>query len=379
MILKNNKYKALIIAVIIVISVSLIVFKLIDNINVFIDILGKIKSLSMPFIYGIIIAYVLNPLVNIFEKKANFSRGMSITLTYTVLIGVIALLALYGIPGLIENIKEIASNIPNYISSVEKFVNEFLEKDEIRNLINTSGIKLNVDMYINKTGEILMTAIEGSLMKMVSLSSIIIKFIVGLLVAIYILIDKERLMFEGKRVMYLILKKEKSDKIIEFIKTYNSMIGTYIGIKAIDSTIIGILAFILLSIVKSEYAILVAILVGITNMIPYFGPFIGEIIGFLINVFVSPVKGMVVFLVLFSLQMFDGWYLDPKLIGDKVGVRPFWIIYSVVIGGGFFGPIGMLLASPTAATIKIYYGKILNRNKDSLEGLEEKKNDRVKK
>ena len=127
--------------------------------------------------------------------------------------------------------------------------------------------------------------------------------------------------------------------------------------------IIGVLAFILLNIVQSEYAILLAILVGITNMIPYFGPFIGEIIGLLINIFVSPMKGIIVFLTLFSLQMFDGWYLDPKLIGNKVGVRPFWIIYAVVIGGGFFGPIGMLLASPTAATIKIYYKKLLVKNK----------------
>ena len=98
-------------------------------------------------------------------------------------------------------------------------------------------------------------------------------------------------------------------------------------------------------------------------MIPYFGPFVGEVMGLLINVFVSPTKGIIVFLTLFLLQMFDGWYLDPKLIGDKVGVRPFWIIYAVVIGGGFFGPIGMLLASPTAATIKIYYGKLLEKNK----------------
>ena len=114
------------------------------------------------------------------------------------------------------------------------------------------------------------------------------------------------------------------------------MIGAYIGIKALDSLIIGIMAFILLSIVNSEYAVLLSIIVGCTNMIPYFGPFVGEIVGFLINLFVSPIKAVIVFVVLFSLQMFDGWYLDPKFVGNKVGVRPFWIIYAVVIGGGFF-------------------------------------------
>lgn len=363
MFLKNNKYRGLIIALIISILVILILFKLIDNADIFINIIKKFISLSMSFIYGVVIAYVLTPIVKLFEKKAKLNRGLSIALTYAILIGSIALLALYAIPNLIDNIKEIGSNIPNYITSIEDMINKVIGQEEINSFINTTGANININTYVDKVGQIIIGALEGSVMKMVSLSSIIIQFIIGLLVAIYILMDKERLLFECKRLMYLILKKEKSDRIIEFIQTYNSMIVTYIGIKAIDSTIIGILAFVLLTIVNSEYALLLAILVGITNMIPYFGPFIGEILGFLINVFVSPMKGVVVFLALFALQMFDGWYLDPKLIGNKVGVRPFWIIYAVVIGGGFFGPIGMLLASPTAATIKIYYKKILDKNK----------------
>jgi len=166
-----------------------------------------------------------------------------------------------------------------------------------------------------------------------------------------------------------VLKKEKANLAVDVIKTFNSNIGTYIVAKSIDSFFVGLVSFIGLSLVGSKYALLFGILCGITNMIPYFGPFVGEIIGFLINVFVSPAKGIIVFLTLFGLQMFDGWYLDPKLIGDKVGVRPFWIIYSVVIGGGFFGPLGMLLASPTAATIKIYYGKLLDKNKDIIDEL----------
>lgn len=369
MFFKSNKYRSLIIAVLIIIILAIFAFKLIDNVGLLIDIIRKFISLSMVFVYGIVIAYILGPIVNFFERRVKLNRGISIALTYTIVLGVIVILAVYGIPGLIENIKEIGSNVPSYISAIEDFINGILEKENVSNFINTTAIKVNIDMYIDKIGNLVMPAIEGSLLKMVTISSVIVKFIIGLLVAIYILIDKERLLFECKRVLYLILKKEKSEKIVEFIKTYNSMIGTYIGIKAIDSLIIGIMSFVLLRIVKSEYAILLAIFVGITNMIPYFGPLVGEVIGFLINVFVSPVKGIIVFLTLFGLQMFDGWYLDPKLVGDKVGVRPFWIIYSVVIGGGFFGPLGMLLASPTAAIIKIYYGKVLEKNKNVIDEL----------
>lgn len=367
MFLKNNKYRRLIVAVIITIVISLIAFKLIDNIGVFINIIYKFISLSMTFIYGIIIAYILTPIVKLFESKIKLTRGGAIAVTYAILVAIISILCLYGIPGLIENVKEIGSDMPGYINSIENVVNDLLEKEEVNSFINATSVKINIDTYIDKVGEIVISGLEGSLMKMVNIFSIIIKFIVGSLIAIYILLDKERLLFECKRVMYLTIKKEKSDKIIEFIKVYNSMIITYIGIKAIDSMIIGIIAFILLNLVDSEYAILLSIFVGITNMIPYFGPFVGEIMGLTINFFISPIKGIIVFLVLFSLQMFDGWYLDPKLIGNKVGVRPFWIIYAVVIGGGFFGPIGMLLASPTAATIKIYYRKILEKNKVIIE------------
>ena len=204
--LKNNKYKGLITAVLITIVVALLAFKLIDNIEIFINIIKKFISLSMSFIYGIVIAYVLTPIVKLFEVKAKLKRGVSIALTYAILIGGITIWGLYGIPGLIENIKDIGSDIPSYINSMEDVVNDVLEQEQLSKIINNIGINMNLNTYIDKAGEIVMSAIEGSLNKVVSLSSIIFNIIIGLLVAIYIIIDKERLLHECKRIMYLILK-----------------------------------------------------------------------------------------------------------------------------------------------------------------------------
>ena len=204
--LKNNKYKGLTTAVLITIVVALLAFKLIDNIEIFINIIKKFISLSMSFIYGIVIAYVLTPIVKLFEVKAKLKRGVSIALTYAILIGGITIWGLYGIPGLIENIKDIGSDIPSYINSMEDVVNDVLEQEQLSKIINNIGINMNLNTYIDKAGEIVMSAIEGSLNKVVSLSSIIFNIIIGLLVAIYILIDKERLLHECKRIMYLILK-----------------------------------------------------------------------------------------------------------------------------------------------------------------------------
>ena len=379
---KNNKYKNLIISVAIIIGVILIGLKLADNMNIFTGILSKIVSLSMPFIYGIIIAYILSPVVGIFENKFKLKRNISISLTYALFVGLVVLLSVYGIPIIIDNIKSIAADIPSYIELAEKFIDNLMQKPEVTSFINSIGININIYDYIDKIGQIAVTTIEGSISTIVNLSSIIFNFVLGLLISIYVLIDKDRLLNGSKMFLKLIIKEKNTNRVIKFIKTYNKLIGTYIGIKAIDSLIIGILAFILLSFVNSKYTLLLAVIVGITNMIPYFGPFIGEVIGFLINVFVSPIHGIVVFLTLFMLQMFDGWYLDPKLVGDKVGVRPFWIIYAVVIGGGFFGPIGMLLASPTAAVIKIYYGRLLRKKnliEEEKKAVDHKKEDNIEK
>lgn len=363
MFLKGNKYNDLVIALVTTTILAIISYKLVNNLDgIFTDTLRKFISLSMSFIYGIVIAYVLNPLVKLIERKCKVSRCISILMTYAIFIGVVLVICIYGIPNLFKTIKQIVSDMPNYINSIQVFVYDILESYQIKEFINSTGLLVNIESYIDKLGNVMMNVLEGSFSTVFIVSSQLVKFILGILVSIYVLIDKERLVRELKRVLYLIFKKNRTEKIIEFFRIYHQMIGTYIGIKAIDSSIIGLMAFVLLSIVKSEYALLLAIIVGVTNMIPYFGPFLGEIVGMLINVFVSPIKGLIVFLTLFSLQIFDGWYLDPKLIGGRVGVRPFWIIYGVVIGGGFFGPIGMLLASPTVATIKIYYKKLLVKN-----------------
>lgn len=360
---KQLKYKDIIITVVAIIIISTVGVKVIDNFQYFFEIIKKVIALSMPFVYGLIIAYILNPLVNVFEKKLKLKKGISILMTYALLIGAVTLIGVYFIPNIIESTVELTKSMPQYITDIQNQVNEFLNKEEVKGVISSTGTFDNINALITQFGAMAVSILEGSATRILSISGQIFNFIIGLLVSIYVLTDKERLIKGIKRLAFIVLKPKRAEQLIEVVRVYHKMICTYIGIKAIDSSIIGIMAFVLLTLVKSEYAGLLSIIVGITNMIPYFGPFIGEIVGFLINIFVSPLKAITVFLTLLSLQMFDGWYLDPKLIGGKVGVRPFFIIFAVVIGGGFFGPIGMLLASPTAAVINIYFIKMMNKNK----------------
>lgn len=324
----------------------------------------------LPVIYGFIIAYILNPLVKFIKRKFKIKEGIAILASYLLLLALIIVASIYLIPNMINSLTDIASNIPSYIKEAQGWLDSIVNNEVINEIIVNTGTMNNVNELISKFGIMAASILEGVVGYVFAFSSQIVKLFLGLLISIYVLIDKDRIIRESKKVTFLVLKEERAKKVIEAVRIYHSMIGAYIGIKAIDSSIIAAMALVLLTIVKSEYAFLLAVIVGITNMIPYFGPFIGEIVGFLFNVFVSPTKGLIVFLVLLVLQLFDGWYLDPKLIGDKVGVRALVIIIAVLIGGGYFGAIGMLLASPTAATLKIYYERLMNKNHDIIKNAE---------
>lgn len=349
---------------VIAILLGIVGFKVIENYPYFFSILKKFWSLMLPVVYGLVFGYILNPLVKFIKRKFKVKEGIAILSTYLLVLALLILASIYLIPIMIDSAVDITTKMPIYIQETQDWLDIILNNESVKEIINTTGTMDNVNHIITQFGTMAVTLLEGSISYIFTISSQIVKLFLGLLISIYVLVDKERLIKESKKVTFLILKEKKGKKLIEGVRIYHNMIGAYIGIKAIDSAIIAAMALVLLTIVKSEYAFLLAVIVGITNMIPYFGPFIGEIVGFLFNVFVSPTKGVIVFLVLLALQLFDGWYLDPKLIGDKVGVRPLFIIIAVLIGGGFYGALGMLLASPTAATIKVYYERIMKKNED---------------
>ncbi|MGL5381141.1 AI-2E family transporter [Clostridium sp.] len=366
---KEIKYKDIIIAIVISCLLVFVGIKLINNSQYFFNIAKKIFSLSVPFIYALIIAYILNPLVKLFEKKFKLNKGISILITYSILVGVLVLIGYYCVPSIIQSLVDLSSSIPNYITEAQTWLNNLFRDPQIKEIISNTELMDHANKIIAQMGTLTINILEGVVLSVFSISTQIIKIGLGILISVYVLVDKERLIRETKKILYVILREKNAKSAIELVKNYNNMVVSYIGIKAIDSSIIAVMAFVLLTLVKSEYVLLLSIAVGITNMIPYFGPFVGEIIGFLFNVFISPTKAIIVFLVLLALQQFDGWYLDPKLIGKKVGVRPIFIIFAVVIGGGFFGPIGMLLASPTVATINIYYDRFMDKNKELTKGI----------
>jgi predicted PurR-regulated permease PerM len=185
--------------------------------------------------------------------------------------------------------------------------------------------------------------------------------IFGFIISIYILKDKEIFIQSSKKFLYALFNKSSVNTFLSFGKEVDSIFSRYIIGKAIDSTIIGLLCAIGMSLLDAPYGLLISLIVGVTNMIPYFGPFIGMIPAFFITLLFDPIKALWVLLFVFILQQFDGFYLGPKILGEKVGVSPFWIILAVTLGGGTFGVLGMFLGVPIIAIAKILIERFIEK------------------
>ena len=184
-----------------------------------------------------------------------------------------------------------------------------------------------------------------------SVISWVVDITIAIIVSVYMLIDRNRLITNFRKLIYAVMKRDKADKLLGTLSECNKIFGSFIIGKTIDSVIIGFMCFAFMTIIGLKYAILISVIVGITNMIPYFGPFIGAIPGVII-LLTADFKQAVIFAVLIlALQQFDGLYLGPKILGDSTGLRPLWIIFAITIGGWAAGPIGMFLGVPCVAVI----------------------------
>ncbi|ABS35200.1 AI-2E family transporter [Clostridium botulinum] len=359
---KKIKYLDIIIPIVSSLVISFILIQIFKNYNNVFSGIGKVFKILSPFIIAFIIAYILNPLVKLFERRFKIKRNLSILICYVITLGIVALVLSMIVPKVFQSIMDIFQNIPYFTNKGYEMVNNLLANEEISNIINSSNVfKGNYKDLIDKIAGFTSVGLNTILNQTISFTTFMVNLVFGLIIAIYVLNDREKFAFNGKRVVFLIFREKYGEKIIEFFRTVNSMIKLYIGIKALDSLIIGLLALIGLIILKSPYALLIALIVCVTNMIPYFGPFIGMIPAVVINLFYVPVKALWVLIFLFLLQQFDAWYLEPKLVGDKVGLSPFLIILGITIGGSLFGVWGMLLASPAMAVIKIYTKKLAEK------------------
>lgn len=349
--------------------IIIVLYKLIANVTVLASWIGSFFSILNPFIWAFAIAYLLNPLMSFLEKRFKLNRGISLLITYLIVIGFITIFSTILIPKATKSITDLFKNMPTYLTQTEAWVEENLTNLKIA---DRHGIidytREHVNSLIKELGEIANSSLNTAVSKTVKFTSSFLKAVFGFIIAIYLLKDKEKFNARFKKFICVCIKDDnKTNRLFSFLNEVDHVFLQYIIGKFIDSLIIGVLCFIGVKILKAPYAVVIALIVGITNMIPYFGPLIGMIPSFIIVLFFNPMKAVWVLIFIILLQQFDGWYLGPKILGEKVGLSPFWIILAITIGGGLFGVLGMFLSVPVMAILKNYIDKFIEErsNKNS--------------
>lgn len=357
---KNKKYYTVSIYAVITVVVSAILIKIFLNAGETIGVINKVIRVLMPYIIGVFIAYLMNPLVkridiifyNMKIKRRGIRKCFSILLSYIIVFGIIVLCIVYIVPQLYESLKTIYQGTQTSYDKLIDFVNRQSQKHpEIDLTMVSSVLEKNSDNIVGIVKGSLNTLLPLLFNTSMSVISWVVDITIAIIVSVYMLIDRNRLITNFRKLIYAVMKRDKADKLLGTLSECNKIFGSFIIGKTIDSVIIGFMCFAFMTIIGLKYAILISVIVGITNMIPYFGPFIGAIPGVII-LLTADFKQAVIFAVLIlALQQFDGLYLGPKILGDSTGLRPLWIIFAITIGGWAAGPIGMFLGVPCVAVI----------------------------
>ena len=338
-----------------------------------------INDILMPFYIGFVLAYLLCPVYNwtvrkfypllddCMEKKKvayKISRLFASTVALVTLFAAVGGFCLLVIPDLIASITGLIQGMPE---TVERISNWFIVHVE-ENPDLTALFQDNMQMIMDKANDwfqgILQPAIDkvisGAAIGIIGTVNVIFDVFVSLIVCVYVLNSKEMFQAQAKKIILAVFKKERADSIFELGTITNNTFGGFINGKIIDSIIIGIICFIVMSLLKMPMPTLISVIVGITNVIPFFGPFIGAGPSMILILMVDPIEAIKFAVWILILQQLDGNIIGPKILGDNTGLASFWVLFSIIVSGGLFGFVGMVLGVPVFAVFYTYVTRFVN-------------------
>ena len=352
-------------------------FLRIDDIAKF---LKEVATILQPIIMGLVFAYLLDPMVKMIErnlipvldekiknerKVRNWARNIGVFTSILITLAVVVLLLNMVLPELYESIRDMIISLPGQMNDAM----EYLEAHAIKD----SAISGTLNTVLENAAASLETWLRTDLISQVnqmmsSLTSGVISFfetlfniVIGLIVSVYVLTSKEKFIGQCKKATYALFQKDRANLILQVTRKSNEIFGGFVIGKIIDSIIIGIICFVVLSLLKMPYTLLVSVVVGVTNVIPFFGPFIGAIPSIILILLAEPIKGLYFMIFILLLQQFDGNILGPKILGNSTGLSAFWVVFSILLGGGMFGFVGMVMGVPTFAVFYYLVEMFLNQ------------------
>ncbi len=345
-------------------SASIIVFFFIYRYQGLGDMLNTVINILQPFVYGVIIAYLLKPSVNyfakLFERKFSpkFKRAITpLSIGISFIIAGLSLYALFALilPDVIDSVTSLMVSLPGRMSDFRAWLTKIFEDEPlIQEYINTgySAISSSVDSWVSNT---LMpqasSIVSGVGLGVLSAVLAVKDLFIGLFVAIYLLAIRHKFSRQVTLLLYSVMRRDWADLVVTEVKYADRMFGGFINGKILDSIIIGFLCYFVCLIVGFPNPTLIAIIIGVTNVIPFFGPFIGAVPASILVLIVDPIMTIWFVIFILILQQFDGNILGPKILGDSTGLSSFWVLFSILFFGGLWGFPGMIVGVPLFAVM----------------------------
>ncbi len=338
---------------------AVVLYFLLSHIGSMWGFVSSFFSIVKPIVMGMVVAYVFNPLANLFDRKVltgikNVKTRwlISVMLAIIVIILCITLLCIALIPQLAESIATLVGNMGDYLDTLQGLLKEFEKGGAAGFLgINLSGLASIGDKIVDSIGSFFRNNMESVYVTGTSIGKSVFDVVIALILAIYFLMGKRRIVSGVSGILSLLMKDETFEKGGDFMNRCNDILVRYISVDIVEGIIVGVVNFLFMLIMGMPYAVLISVIVGITNLAPTFGPIVGAVIGGFILVLVNPWHALWFLVFTVILQTVDGYILKPKLFGDSLGVSSLMILIAIVIGGRLFGVAGILLAIPFAAII----------------------------
>ncbi len=339
-------------------------------------IIGDLFSILAPFFVGFVLAYILYRPMVVFERmlsKTKIKKGkrnLAILITFLLFGVILSLFISIIIPELISSSFNIIDQITNNYDEYQNILTSTLYDLGIKETQITE-FTLMLESYLSTIVSYIPTALDALVDFIASLTSTITAAVIGFIVSIYMLANKETLMMQLKRVNYALFSKKIAEKNSKILALSNKIYGSFIIGQLTVSLILGIICFLLMTIFGIENAILISVVVGFTNIIPYIGPYIGAIPSTLIILTTNPGHAIIFVIIVIFVQQLDNTLISPRIVGSNVGLTPIWVMFALIVCGGLFGLPGLIIGTPTFAIVYTLIGEkidtiLKNKNLDEL-------------
>ncbi len=368
----QKKYIRIGLIALVVVILSLLFSHILENETKVEEWKSVVGNAMFPIVAGSILAYLLNPVLNFFERvmfkplgkrlfkknektQMKFSRACGVTCTlivfFVVLVGGIYMVA----PQVYQSVLKIVKEAPTYYNNVNSWIGDVSKDNPELGQYLIPALDRIYNQVLNYINEDILPNMDkivaGVTSGIVASLKMILNAIVAVIVSVYVMSEKEILVSVGKKLTYSVFSRKNANAVVRGVRYANQVFGGFITGKIIDSFIIGMLCYIFMVIADFHYPVLISMIVGVTNVIPYFGPFIGAIPSVLILLMMDFKQGLIFAVFVLILQQCDGNIIGPLILGDRLKISSMWILFAILVGGGFFGIPGMILGAPCFACI----------------------------